>query len=102
MREAALPVSPSLDGARIGDLTAGPGLTPFPPKARSRGPLPFAIGPTMTDTDHFDRLAETYSTQADHCRREAEGPLDPWALLAAAWTKLAEETKVRSRLAARP
>jgi hypothetical protein len=51
----------------------------------------------MTDTDHFDRLAETYSTQADHCRREAEGPLDPWALLAAAWTKLAEETKARSR-----
>ena len=41
--------------------------------------------------------AETYSTQADHCRREAEGPLDPWALLAAAWTKLAEETKARSR-----
>ena len=40
--------------------------------------------------------AETYSTQADHCRREAEGPLDPWALLEAAWTKLAEETKARS------
>jgi len=37
------------------------------------------------------------STQADHCRREAEGPLDPWALLAAAWTELAEETKGRSR-----
>ena len=27
----------------------------------------------MTHADHFDRLAETYSTQADHCRREAEG-----------------------------
>ena len=49
------------------------------------------------DADRFDELAETYSTQADYCRREAEGPLDPWALLAAAWTKLAEETKARSR-----
>ena len=47
------------------------------------------------DADRFDELAETYSTQADHCRREAEGPLDPWALLAAAWTKLAEETKAK-------
>ena len=51
------------------------------------------------DADRFDELAETYSTQADHCRREAEGPLDPWALLAAAWTKLAEETKARSGIA---
>ena len=50
------------------------------------------------DADRFDELAETYSTQADHCRREAEGPLDPRALLAAAWTKLADETKARSRL----
>ena len=50
------------------------------------------------DADRFDELAETYSTQADYCRREAEGPLDPWALLAAAWTKLAEETKATSRL----
>ena len=49
------------------------------------------------DADRFDERAETYSTQADHCRREAEGPLDPWALLAVAWTKLAEETKARSR-----
>jgi hypothetical protein len=24
------------------------------------------------DADRFDELAETYSTQADHCRREAE------------------------------
>jgi len=101
LRAVALPFSPSLDGARIGDLTAGPGLTPFPPKARSRGPLPFAIGPTMTDADHFDRLAETYSTQADYCRHMAEEPDgafdEPWVLLAAAWTELAEETKARSR-----
>ena len=48
------------------------------------------------DADRFDELAEAYSTQADYCRHEAEGPLDPWALLAAAWTKLAEETKARS------
>ena len=55
----------------------------------------------MTDTDHFDRLAETYSTQADYCRHMAEEQGDafdePWVLLAAAWTELAEETKARSR-----
>src|SRR6516165_3573996 len=28
---------------------------------------PRPIGPTMTDTDQLDRLAETYSTQADYC-----------------------------------
>ena len=49
------------------------------------------------DADRLDERAETYSTQADYCRREAEGPLDPWALLAAAWTELAEKTKARSR-----
>jgi len=49
------------------------------------------------DADRLDERAETYSTQADYCRREAEGPLDPWALLAAAWTELAEETRARSR-----
>jgi hypothetical protein len=49
------------------------------------------------DADRLDERAERYSTQADDCRREAEGPLDPWALLAAAWTELAEETKARSR-----
>ena len=49
------------------------------------------------DADRLDERAERYSTQADYCRREAEGPLDPWALLAAAWTELAEETKARSR-----
>ena len=42
------------------------------------------------DADRLDERAERYSTQADYCRREAEGPLDPWALLAAAWTELAE------------
>ena len=58
----------------------------------------------MTDTEQLDRLAETYSTQADYCRHMAEEPdgaLDePRVLLAAAWTKLAEETKARSRIAA--
>ena len=49
------------------------------------------------DADRLDERAERYSTQADDCRREAEGPLDPWALLAAAWTELAEETKARLR-----
>ena len=52
------------------------------------------------DADRFDELAEAYSTQADYCRHEAEGPLDPWMLLATAWTKLAEETKARSGIAA--
>jgi hypothetical protein len=55
----------------------------------------------MTDTEDFDRLAETYSTQADYCRHmveEPDGALDePRVLLAAAWT---EETKARSRIAA--
>ena len=51
----------------------------------------------QADADRLDERAETYSKQADYCRREAEGPLDPWALLAAAWTELAEETKARSR-----
>jgi hypothetical protein len=55
----------------------------------------------MTDADQFDRLAETYSTQANYCRHMAEGTGaafdEPWALLAAAWTELAEETKARSR-----
>jgi hypothetical protein len=54
----------------------------------------------MTDADHLDRLAETYSTQADYCRHMAEEPSDaldePWVLLAVAWTKLAEEAKARS------
>ena len=58
----------------------------------------------MTDTDHFDSLAETYSTQADYCRHMAEEPDgafdEPWVLLAAAWTKLADETKARSGIAA--
>ena len=53
------------------------------------------------DADHFDRLAETYSTQADYCRHMAEEPGgafdESWVLLAAAWTELAEETKARSR-----
>jgi hypothetical protein len=52
----------------------------------------------------LDELAEAYSTQADYCRGMAEesgGTFDePWVLLAAAWTKLAEETKARSRIAA--
>ena len=52
------------------------------------------------DADRFDELAENYSIQADYCRREAEGPLDLWMLLATAWTKLAEETKARSGVAA--
>ena len=67
-------------------------------------PVSFAIGPTMTDTEQLDRLAETYSTQADYCRHMAEEPGgafdEPWVLLAA-WTELAEETKARSR-ASRP
>ena len=50
----------------------------------------------MTDTEQLDRLAETYSTQAD-----GRGVIDePWVLLAAAWTKLADETKARSGIAA--
>jgi hypothetical protein len=48
--------------------------------------------------------SRTYSTQADYCHDMAEalgGTFDePWALLAAAWTKLAEETKARSWIAA--
>jgi hypothetical protein len=59
----------------------------------------------MTDTDHFDTFAETCRTQADYCRHMAEEPDgaafdESWALLAAAWTKLAEETKARSGIAA--
>ena len=62
----------------------------------------------MIDTEQLDRLAETCSTQADYCRHMAEEPdgaaaFDEswsWALLAAAWTKLAEETKARSGVAA--
>jgi hypothetical protein len=54
----------------------------------------------MTDTEHLDTLADTYSTQADYCRLMAEesGSAfdEPWMLLAAAWTKLAEKTKARS------
>ena len=42
----------------------------------------------MTDTEHFDSLAETYSTQADYCRHMAEEPGgafdEPWVLLAVA------------------
>jgi len=53
LRAAALPVLPSLDGARIGDLTAGPGLTPFPPKARSRGPLLKDVPATPRPTPTF-------------------------------------------------
>ena len=41
------------------------------------------------------------STQADYCRHmaeESDGAFDePWVLLAAAWTELAQETKARSR-----
>ena len=41
-------------------------------------------------------------TQADYCRREAEGAAgavdEPWALLAMAWAKLALESKARSQL----
>jgi hypothetical protein len=54
----------------------------------------------MTDTEDFDRLAETYRTQADYCRHmagEPNGAFDePWVLLAAAWTELADVTKSRS------
>ena len=55
----------------------------------------------MIDTEQLDRLAETFSTQADYCRHMAEEPGgafdEPWVLLAVAWTELAEETKARSR-----
>jgi len=55
----------------------------------------------MTETEQPDRLAQTYSTQADYCRHMAEEPGgafdESWVLLAAAWTELAEETKARSR-----
>ena len=58
----------------------------------------------MIDTEQLDRLAETFSTQADYCRHMAEEPDgafdEPWVLLAAAWTKLADETKARSGIAA--
>jgi hypothetical protein len=57
---------------------------------------------TSHRADSFDELAEVYSTQADYCRHEAEGPGgafdESWVLLAMAWTKLAEETKARSQL----
>jgi len=57
----------------------------------------------MTDTEQLDRLAETYSTQADYCRHMAEEPDgafdESWVLLATAWTKLAQETKARSGIA---
>jgi hypothetical protein len=56
------------------------------------------------DAVRLDELAQAYSTQADYCHHMAEGPGgtfdEPWALLAAAWTKLAKETKARSRIAA--
>ena len=56
------------------------------------------------DAARLDELAEAYTTQADYCHHMAEGPGgtfdEPWVLLAAAWTKLAEETKARSRIAA--
>jgi hypothetical protein len=61
---------------------------------------------TQASTSHLcaDQFAEAYRALAEYCRHQAEGADDaaeePWVLLAVAWTKLAEEIKGRSRLAA--
>ena len=56
----------------------------------------------QTDAERLDKLAEEYRTHADYCRHMAEGTAslsfkDEWVRLAASWTKLADETKARSR-----
>ena len=56
----------------------------------------------QTDAERLEKLAEAYSTNADYCRHMAEklgnrSSKDHWVRLAASWTTLAKEAKVRSR-----
>ena len=66
--------------------------------------LPKLEGAAMkpADAERFEKLAEAYSTNADYCRHMAEIVRNPsskghWVRLAASWTTLAKEAKVRSR-----
>jgi len=56
----------------------------------------------QTDAERLEKLAEAYSTNADYCRHMAEIARNPSSKghlvrLAASWTTLAKEAKVRSR-----
>ena len=50
----------------------------------------------------MEHRGDEYRTHANYCRHMAEGTAslsfkDEWVRLAASWTKLADETKARSR-----
>ena len=100
LRAAALPVLPSLDGARIGDLTAGPGLTPFPPKARSRGPLlrkRFSTGRAgmIPGAEECRRKAKEAEAMAETARDQAAREI--LREVAELWRKLAAQVERRGR-----